>query len=46
MSADSAERLMAVANKLGDEFRTVRNLPPTALYALGAPSTPITPAPK
>lgn len=40
MSADSAGRFINVATRLGTEFRTVRNLAPTALYALAAPSTP------
>src|SRR5690606_4303069 len=40
MSADTASRFINVANNIGEKFRSVRNLPPTALYALAAPSTP------
>jgi hypothetical protein len=40
MSEDSAARFINVANNLGDKFRSVRNLAPTALYALAAKSTP------
>lgn len=39
MSADTASRFINVANNIGEKFRSVRNLPPTALYALAAPST-------
>lgn len=40
MSPDTAHNYMRVANTYGDKFGTVRNLAPTALYALAAPSTP------
>lgn len=40
MSADTAHNYMRVTNVYGDKFGTVRNLAPTALYALAAPSTP------
>lgn len=40
MSQDTAGRFMNVAGRLGDKFRSVRNMPATALYALAAPSTP------
>jgi len=40
MSADTAHNYMRVTNVYGGKFGTVRNLAPTALYALAAPSNP------
>ncbi|WP_050742986.1 MULTISPECIES: hypothetical protein [unclassified Shinella] len=40
MSADTANNFMRVATVYGDKYRTVRDLPPTALYELAAPKTP------
>lgn len=36
MSDDTARNFMRVAEVYGDNFRTVRDLPPTALYELAA----------
>lgn len=41
MGQSSADRFMQVAKVYGDKIPTVGNLPPTALYALAAPKTPI-----
>ena len=40
MSGVSASRFMNVAEQFGSKSFTVKDLPPTALYALAAPSTP------
>jgi hypothetical protein len=42
MSAATAERYMAVAERLGDKIRTLRIFSPTILYKLSARSTPAT----
>lgn len=38
MSQDTAGRFMSVAERFADKLPTVGSLPPTALYALAAPS--------
>ncbi|WP_267427217.1 hypothetical protein [Methylobacterium sp. GC_Met_2] len=40
MTPRSAQRAMSAAEVLGDKSDTVSYLPPTAIYALSAPSTP------
>jgi hypothetical protein len=40
LSEATAYRMMRVAENLGEEFVTVTNIGPKALYALAAPSTP------
>ncbi len=40
MSEHTARRFMGVAREYGDKTRIVRDLEPTALYELAAPSTP------
>ncbi|CAH1653268.1 hypothetical protein CHELA1G11_10612 [Hyphomicrobiales bacterium] len=40
MSQRTAYNFMAVHKKFGNKVATVASLPPTALYALAAPSTP------
>jgi len=41
MSEYTARNFMQVAKVYGEKIPTVGNLPPTALYALAAPKTPI-----
>ena len=41
MSNDTARRFMNVTEVYADKFGSVRNLPPTALYELAAPKTPV-----
>lgn len=41
MSLAAATRFMNVARAYADKLVTVTNLPPTALYELAAPKTPI-----
>jgi len=42
VSIATAYRMIALAENLGDELLTVRNLPPSVVYELAAPTTPVT----